>query len=193
MSGWSKLLLSGRLQEPDITKGLSAVERGAALQARLLQELLELTQSLEDETDLQREIISIPQLLEELQTTLNFQASDLPQVSVYANKEKLKHALSNLISACVDSSPPGPIRVSASESYGRVEIIVRGGFGESRPRDALVSLEQPDLFSATRLGLLYAASVLGWFGGEVRTQEENGAVSFLIIFSSASSSTGFTR
>lgn len=193
ISGWSKLLSSGRLQEPDITKGLSAVERGAKLQTRLLGELLELTQGLEEEIPLQREIVSIPQLLEDLQTTLDFQTCDLSQVSVYADKEKLKHALSNLISSCVDSSPPGPIRVSASESRGRVQISIRGGTVESRSGDALVSLEQPDLFSSTRLGVLYAACVLGWFGGEVRAQEAGGAVSFLIIFSSASSSTGFTR
>lgn len=193
ISGWSKLLSSGRLQEADRTRGLSAVERSAKLQSGLLQELMELTQSLEEDFPLQREVILIPQLLDEIRTLIEFQTGNVSQVSVYADKEKLRHALGNLISYCVGSSTSGPIRIDVSEFNG-AQISIRSGSVDLRSQGAFVSLQQPDLFSSTRLGLLYATSALGWCGAEMQIQEEeDGVFCVLIIFSSASISTGLTR
>lgn len=139
MLGWVKLLRSGRADASDVERGLEVIERNTEAQGRLIEDLLDVSRAITGKIVLDLKPIKLadivdgaldafrPQLeTKSLAVERAFQDHD---AVVYADPDRLRQVISNLmINAIKFSAPGGIISVSLYREAGmaRIEIADDG-------------------------------------------------------------------
>ena len=146
--GWTRMLLWGVIEEPRRVHALEVIERNAQMQARLIEDLLDLSRIMVGQLRLQIGPVDLEQIIEAALDSvrpaaenkfLNVTASVRVRSAVHGDAARLQQVVWNLLANAVKFTPPhGTISVEASESDGVVRIVVRDsgeGIAESlRPR-----------------------------------------------------------
>jgi signal transduction histidine kinase/CheY-like chemotaxis protein len=126
---WARILENGA-DATQITRGVEVIERNALLEARLVEDLLELTRANRGKTvldlherDLRAEVRaavdSTLQVAREQEVALELVASGRP-IRVHVDRDRLQQILRNVLSNALKFTPPG----------GRITVTVRREGGE---------------------------------------------------------------
>jgi signal transduction histidine kinase len=194
--GWSQLLHRGEMDEPSVAQGMGAIERNAKAQARIIDDVLDVSRIIQGKLRLEVQPVSLCRVLDEavdvlrpaadakkiqLETRLDASGSD----EVVGDPGRLRQVVWNLLSNALKFTPDG----------GRVELsLAAAGTGaarqlELRVRDSGVGIEPaflPHVFerfrqadsSSTRahgglgLGLAIVRHLVELHGGSVEADSE---------------------
>jgi PAS domain S-box-containing protein len=132
--GWAKLLLQRNLP-PDVQKHLSTIERNARAQARLIEDVLDISRIMSGNLSLDLREASVAQAIADAVESARPQA-DAKGVALVANVEpgaevkadqlRLQQVVSNLLSNAVKFTPRGgTVTVEASIVGARLRVVVR--------------------------------------------------------------------
>jgi signal transduction histidine kinase/ActR/RegA family two-component response regulator len=141
--GWSQLLHAGALDEPSIAQGMSAIERNARSQARIIDDVLDVSRIIQGKLRLEMRPMALGRVIAEaldavrpaaeakriaIETHLHPQASAHDaRDEVRGDAERLRQVVWNLLSNAIKFTPEGG-RVAVSLSRpdeGHVELCVR--------------------------------------------------------------------
>ncbi|NHC37669.1 hybrid sensor histidine kinase/response regulator [Scytonema millei] len=136
--GWAKLLKTREVNVEIAARALDAIERNAQSQAKLLEDLLDVSRMIRGKLELQETQFNLAALVEEsVETT--FLAASAKQIHlelriqnsavgiiVSGDRDRLQQVLDNLLSNAIKFTPEG----------GRVEVRLTQGIGEQRSRGA---------------------------------------------------------
>ncbi|MCC5637698.1 response regulator [Nostoc sp. CHAB 5844] len=122
--GWSRLLLSKNL-DPKTTRALATIERNATIEAKLVQDLLDVSSILAGKFSLKFQRVELIPLVQSVVTAflqadqaksiqLMETISDLTQGNILADPERLRQVISNLLDNAIKFTPLG----------GRIEVRV---------------------------------------------------------------------
>jgi signal transduction histidine kinase len=191
MLGWTQLLRSGKLDERDAACGLDVIERNVRAQAKLIDDLLDVSRIITGKLELSVRPLSLAAVVQaaidvvrpaadakgvEFHVTLDEAAG-----RVTGDPDRLQQVVWNiLVNAVKFSSPGGAVRVTLSRSESRSQIEV------SDDGDGIDSEFLPHIFdrfrqadSSTRrkhgglgLGLAIVRHVVELHGGSVRAHSD---------------------
>src|SRR5262245_23107099 len=133
--GWARMLRSGQADERSLARGLASIERNAAAQARLVEDLLDVSRIVSGKIRLDVRPVDLPAVVEsaveavrpaasakqiDLQTSL-----DPHPGPVLGDPDRLQQVVWNLVSNSVKFTPrEGHVHVRLARSDGHVEIVV---------------------------------------------------------------------
>lgn len=188
--GWIQLLRLEKTRSKDFVQGLDGVERNATLQARLLDDLLDVSRIANGSLQLDRRVIKLSSVVERaidtvgpvadekgiwLQTALDPDADDL-----FGDPNRLQQVVWNLLTNAIKFTPDGgQILISARRAGGNVQLAV-SDTGKGISPDFLPYVfdrfKQGDA-SAERtgglgLGLAIARHIVEMHGGTIRAYSE---------------------
>ncbi len=187
--GWARMLESGDLAETARQRAVAAIVRGASAQARLIDDLLDLSRMVTGKLKLELRLVDLREVAEAALETVRPSAtakrialaSELPPaaVTVLGAADRLQQVLWNLLMNAIKFTPrDGCARLRLSSSDGDAEIVVSDS-GEGIAADVLPHVferfRQEDS-SSTRphaglgLGLALVRQVLDAHGGSVRAE-----------------------
>jgi PAS domain S-box-containing protein len=185
--GWAKLLMQRDLPE-DVHKHLATIERNARAQARLIDDVLDISRIISGKLSLELREASISQAIADAIESLrpladakdvHFETEVDPGIEVRADQLRLQQVVSNLLSNAVKFTPRGGlIVVSAGIVGGRARIAVRDT-GEGIDPDLLLLIFEPfrqaDASTTRRhaglgLGLAIVRELVHAHGGSVRAE-----------------------
>jgi signal transduction histidine kinase len=183
--GWTHLLRSGRLQESQLQRALESIDRGARSQAKLIEDLLDVSRIVAGRLRLTLRPVKIRTVVQaaldaiqpdaaasgvELSATLD---ADGP---ISADETRLQRAVSNILDNAVKFTPPGG-RIDATLTRVGDEFVVRiRDTGRGIPRELLPRVCEPfwqaeDVKSRKRqglgLGLAIVQSLIRQHGGSL--------------------------
>jgi PAS domain S-box-containing protein len=139
--GWARLLKTGRMDAAQTHQALDALERGAHAQAKLLEDLLDVSRIVRGALRIDLEATDVREVLDaavetiapamhakEIQFAIDM-PPELPRVQ--ADPDRLRQVFWNLLSNAVKfTEPGGAIRVSARLAAGRLQVeVVDSGHG----------------------------------------------------------------
>jgi PAS domain S-box-containing protein len=185
MLGWSRMLRRGHLAESKQAYALEVIERNAEMQARLIEDLLDVSRIMVGQLRLHYSPIDVGAIVEAAvdavrpaaenkQLALSF--STRVGSAVQGDAGRLQQVVWNLLSNAVKFTPPGgTISVDAVEEDGRVRIVVQDsgqGFPASfRPRMFDAFSQADNTFSRPHgglgLGLTIVRQLVEAHGGQV--------------------------
>ena len=185
MLGWSRMLRRGHLAESRHAYALEVIERNAEMQARLIEDLLDVSRIMVGQLRLQYAPIDIRAIVEAAidavrpaaenkQLALSF--STRVESAVQGDAGRLQQVVWNLLSNAVKFTPPGgTITVDAVEENERVRIVVEDsgqGFDASfRPRMFDAFSQADATFSRPHgglgLGLTIVRQLVEAHGGQI--------------------------
>jgi signal transduction histidine kinase/CheY-like chemotaxis protein len=132
--GWAKLLLQKDLP-PDVQKHLSTIERNARAQARLIEDVLDISRIMSGNLSLDLREANVAQAIADAVESARPQAdakgvalvaSVEPGAEVKADQLRLQQVVSNLLSNAVKFTPRGgTVTVEASIIGTRLRVVVR--------------------------------------------------------------------
>jgi signal transduction histidine kinase/CheY-like chemotaxis protein len=189
MLGWVRSLRSGRLDPERSTHALEVIERNMALQARLIEDLLDVSRTIAGKLHLEPRPVAIRDVAEaaiealrpaasakhvHLQSTLGSEPA-----MVRGDSIRLQQALGNLLSNAVKFTPGGGrIEVSLTHADGHVRLQVRDtgqGIGADllphlfeRFRQGESSITRPH--AGLGLGLALTRYLVELHGGTIRAE-----------------------
>jgi PAS domain S-box-containing protein len=133
--GWTNMLVRRRVEDPPVAHALAVIERNALAQARLIEDLLDLSQLASAGLRLLIQPSSVAVLIQEAadavapsaeakHLTMQFAvASDLPDLMV--DPDRLRQAIVNLLTNAVKFTPDGGrIAIRASATARDLEVVV---------------------------------------------------------------------
>lgn len=133
--GWARMLQSGRLDSETAAKALDAIARNAELQARVVDDLLDMSRIVAGKLTLTKETVDVPPIVQAVvgamraaagakSLTLDYHAEgDVPMVT--ADPARLQQIVMNLVSNSIKFTPPGGrVMVSVAAKPPGVEIAV---------------------------------------------------------------------
>jgi signal transduction histidine kinase len=185
ISGWASQLRQ-RADDPDaVQRGLAAIERAARVQARLVEDLLDVSRAITGRLTIRHEPVGLASVLEsaidDARTDARRKAIDVRvdvrlDAVVDGDAVRLQQVFSNLLGNAIKFTPEGGrVSVSAVRANGHAEIaVVDTGVGI--PADLLPAIFEPFVqVSATRdrqlggmgLGLAIAKRVIELHGGRI--------------------------
>jgi PAS domain S-box-containing protein len=187
--GWSQMLSAGSLDAAGAAKALTIIERNASLQARLIDDLLDVSRFATGQAVVQSGPVTIDAIvgaaLEAIEPSasargirVELSASD-PASVVYGDPERLQQVVSNLLSNAVKFTPEGgSVRIGIEPRMADVQIWVadtgRGIAADDLPRvfepfwQVDTTLTRTD--SGLGLGLAIVRSLVEAHGGTVRAE-----------------------
>jgi PAS domain S-box-containing protein len=133
--GWTNLLRGGQMDEADINRAFETIERSASAQARLIEDLLDVSRIISGKLRLERQMVDIASVIEDAmeaarpaaeskQITLSSDF-DSESVIVFADPQRLRQIVWNLLSNAVKFTPKGGrVKVVISERESQIEIAV---------------------------------------------------------------------
>jgi len=139
--GWVRLLKTGRMDGVQTRQALDALERGAVAQARLLEDLLDMSRIVRGTLRIDLEPTDVRKVLDMAAETvapairakeIEFAIDSPPHLPrVQADPDRLRQVFWNLLSNAVKfTQPGGTIRVSARVAEGRLHVeVVDSGHG----------------------------------------------------------------
>jgi PAS domain S-box-containing protein len=185
--GWTRLLLQRELP-PELLKPLMTIDRNARAQARLIEDVLDVSRIISGKLHLDLSQASLPHAIadaiEASRPAADGKGITLlsrvePGAEVYADQVRLQQIVSNLISNAVKFTPKGgEISVVAERSGSQAKLIVRDT-GEGIDPALLTAIFEPFRQadgSSTRkhgglgLGLAIVRQLVAAHGGTVRAE-----------------------
>ncbi len=189
MLGWARLLKTGRLDAEQARQGLETIERNTWMQARLIDDLLDVSRIIAGKLQLDRRPVDLVTVVADAVESLRRSADtehvtlsttlDAAAASVMGDSVRLQQVVSNLVSNALKFTPPG----------GRVDVRLERVASDARVtvRDTGVGIEPdvlPHVFdrfrqadsSASRrhgglgLGLAIVRHIVELHGGRVRAE-----------------------
>ena len=140
--GWSRMLRRGILDESRRSHALDVIERNAEMQARLIEDLLDVSRIMVGQLRLHVQPINLPGVIEAAidairpaadNKSLRVSSSVRVTSTVYGDEGRLQQVVWNLLTNAVKFTPSGGvISVDAAEQDGHVRIIVSDS-GEGIP------------------------------------------------------------
>lgn len=148
MLGWTSLLRSGRLGSEAAVRGLDVLERNVELQAKLIEDLLDVSRMVTGKLRLQRERVDVAVIAREVvyasqpsaaAKKLVLRATTPEPAWVDADPARIQQIISNLLNNALKFTPEnGTVSVQVAEVDGSARIeVIDSGIGmspESVPR-----------------------------------------------------------
>jgi PAS domain S-box-containing protein len=189
--GWSSLLIDNRMTDDDKSRGLEIIQRNAQLQARLVEDVLDVSRIISGKLKLEVAPLELAPILQ------NAVESVLPTVEakdiqlqpffdsdpclVYGDSNRLQQVIWNLLSNAIKFTPKGGrVQIRMERIYSHVEIVVSDsgvGIEPSVLPYIFERFRQADQ-SSTRnygglgLGLAIVKNLVEMHGGSVSAESE---------------------
>ena len=133
--GWASIITHGRVNETQTTRAMRAIERNARRQARLVDELLDVSRMVRGQIRLNLSAVSLKAVVDEALESMRpaveakkldlIKRLDAPTHTVRGDADRLQQVVWNLVSNAVRFTPQGGrIEVSLREADEQVEIHV---------------------------------------------------------------------
>jgi PAS domain S-box-containing protein len=165
--GWATLIKSRTIGADRLIEGISAIERNARIQSRLIEELLDISRITSAERpfepasivhidDLVRDVVdSLGPTFAENRLRTEFIVSG-PIPAVRGDRDRLQQVIMNLLSNALKFTPPGGnVQIEVNHNDAEVQVVVRDT-GQGIPADFLPHVfdefRQADMSSARRKG-----------------------------------------
>lgn len=135
--GWSTILKKDRLEESEVKKALTVIERNARAQGEIIGDLLDISQIVTGKLAIEKEPVEIIPILKAIVKARQAQALsksirltaafNADQALVTGDAERLRQIFENLVSNAVKFTPEGgtvELRTAAPRDAARLEITV---------------------------------------------------------------------
>lgn len=200
--GWTQILKRKLLDRTMMNRALETIEHNAKMQAKLIEELLDLSRIAQGKVDLKMTAISLCQVIEIAIDTLRpiIEAKEIQlntylddrDVSILGDAERLRQVVSNLLTNAIKFTPDrGNIEVSLYYNDSHAQIIVKDNgkgisaeflpyvFDRFRQADCQNSSAQTGL----GLGLAIARQLVEMHGGTIHADSlgENQGATFTVL------------
>lgn len=193
--GWSKLLRRGSLTPDRVDAALETIERNAVLQARLVDDLLDVSQILRGRLSLKRSTVKLSKAIAAALETIQLEAerktvevqsiTSLPHGAadekVIGDEVRLQQIFGNLLSNAVKFTPEGgkvTVTLTAEDGFALVQVSDTGrGISSAFLPSVFERFRQED-YSTTRhfgglgLGLAIVQQLVRLHGGTVSASSE---------------------
>jgi PAS domain S-box-containing protein len=187
--GWTRLMQENVLTEAEREQAVDSIMRNAETQARLIEDVLDITRIVNQKLALDRQILNLSEIVTEAinavlpsasakQLTLTSSAES-EDFLVYADRMRLQQVLLNLLSNAVKfTASGGKIHVAVAQRWSRAAIIV-SDTGQGITPELLPHIferfRQADSSSRRRhsglgLGLAIAHQLVTMHGGELKVE-----------------------
>ncbi len=187
MLGWARLLRSRRLDAAATDEGLATIERASRTQARLIEELLDVSRIVSGKLALDLHPLDLAPVVRAAVDAIR-PAADLKGISltialepnagaVHGDAERLQQVFGNLLGNAIKFTPPGgriAVRLRREGTMARISVEDTGaGFGSDFAPHLFERFRQADA-SSTRehgglgLGLAIVKSLVELHGGSVQ-------------------------
>ncbi len=191
MLGWVRMLRSGRLDAVQVEHGLEVIDRNTTLQARLINDLLDVSRIVAGKLQLELRPVNLGEIARHVVESFSRDAAgrgielraslDLGAGTVRGDAVRLQQILGNLLSNALKFTPPGgSVRVRLGQAGDRARLAVADS-GEGIAPDVLPHIfdrfRQADSTSARRrgglgLGLAIVRHLVELHGGSIRAESE---------------------
>ncbi|MFN2542372.1 MAG: ATP-binding protein, partial [Chthoniobacterales bacterium] len=187
--GWTRLMQENVLTDAERAKAVDSIMRNAEVQARLIEDVLDITRIVNQKLTLDRQILNLREIVRQSVEAI-LPSAKVKQVSltssaesddflVHADPMRLQQVLLNLLSNAVKFTPAGgKIHVAVTQRWFRAAIVV-SDTGQGIGRDLL-----PHIFERFRqgdssskrshgglgLGLAIAHQLVTMHGGELQVE-----------------------
>ncbi|MDY6900913.1 MAG: response regulator [Cyanobacteriota bacterium] len=133
--GWTKLISRGRIQQDRMKQALEVIDRNASLQAQLIEDLLDISQIIRGQLDLQLNSVNLKNVIGETVETLGL-AAEAKSINVEVNLDenvrnivgdsnRLSQIMWNLVSNAIKFTPEGgSVEISLKELNSTIQIQV---------------------------------------------------------------------
>ncbi|HEY8460444.1 MAG TPA: HAMP domain-containing sensor histidine kinase, partial [Blastocatellia bacterium] len=189
--GWVTMLRSGKLQANMVGKALDTIERNVRTQARLIDDLLDVSRIVSGKLLIEPRWIEIAKVVEAAAESIGPTAADkgvnlMTKIArdpgmMYGDPDRLQQAVWNLLSNAVKFTPKGgQVELRLSRANSRIEITVSDtGIGinpEFLPyafdRFRQQSVSTGRRYGGLGLGLAIVRHLVELHGGSVRAESE---------------------
>jgi PAS domain S-box-containing protein len=188
--GWARLLRLGKLEEPARARALETIERNAAAQAQLIEDLLDVSRIISGKFQVEARPVDLPSITEAALDAVRLAAEaktiDLvarldavPQIT--GDPTRLQQVVWNLLSNAIKFTPKGgwvQVRLAAIDSHVEIEVADNGEgirpdflpyvFDRFRQADGTTTRQH----SGLGLGLAIVRHLVELHGGSVRARSE---------------------
>ena len=186
--GWVRLLLGGRMPATRVAEALTAIDRNTRVQARLIDDLLDVSRIVAGKVDLECRLVDLGDVVSEVVTSARQHAHGAallseavidPDSPVLGDRERLHQVVTNLVANAVKFTPGGGrVDVRLHHADENVELVV-SDTGEGISADELPQIfdqfHQVDRSNRRRhgglgLGLAIVRHLVEAHGGSVRAE-----------------------
>lgn len=154
---WTRMLKTGRLREQPEAEALERIERSTRLQARLIDDLLDVSRIVAGKLTIDRRLVEMPGVVRDAVAAVEQEAEargirlraavDSGNGAVLGDAERLQQVVINLLGNAIKFTPPGgDVEVAVAGDGARVVLTVRDT-GQGIERDLL-----PHVFDRFRQG-----------------------------------------
>lgn len=187
--GWARMLRSGKLDPDRITRALSAIERNAEAQAKLVEDLLDISRIVAGKLRLELHPESFGRVVRAAVDTVRPEAEakgvrlevalEAGEGEVLADTDRLQQVVWNLLSNAIKFTPAGGrVSVEMFHRVGRVEVRINDtgvGISEALLPHIFEHFRQADstttrAHSGLGLGLAIARHLVELHGGSIRAE-----------------------
>jgi two-component system CheB/CheR fusion protein len=189
--GWARMLRSSHLDPENRQTGLEVIERNASLQARVVEDLLDVSRIVAGKFDIAFAGIDLTAVVTAALQSHRLTADargirlmfecDAPEVPIYGDANRLQQAVSNLLANAIKFSPDGsPVRVTLAVDDAQANIVVEDtgeGIEPEFLRNVFDRFRQQDPTIARRhgglgLGLAITHHIVSAHGGSIWAESE---------------------
>lgn len=190
MLGWTQLLLSRPFDEDLCRRGIEIIERNSKQQAKLIDELLDVSRIVAGKILLDRHPLSLTEVLDlvigSLQTKADEKGVDLvihapKEVSVFGDSDRLRQVFMNLIGNAIKFTPGGGKVTAFLKGSGKTARVIIQDTGQGMPPKLLSEIFAPfrQIDASSRrahgglgLGLAIVKHLVEQHGGMVWAESE---------------------